>query len=119
MHKSSLAALAILGIASAQDSVLNLFLVGFTSQSIVGSIVTSVSVLKRGWPSHADIQKQDASATTYSLNCGDPNNCGGLGGIPQTGLLFTEGTSTVTYNYVNTDISLFSISAPVYAGGSR
>lgn len=47
MHKSTLAALAVVGMASAQESVLNLFLLGFTSQSIVGSIVTSVSVLER------------------------------------------------------------------------
>lgn len=46
MHKSTLAALAVVGMASAQESVLNLFLLGFTSQSIVGSIVTSVSVLE-------------------------------------------------------------------------
>jgi hypothetical protein len=41
--KYALAALAHVGMVSAQESVLNLFLLGFTSQSIVGSIITSVS----------------------------------------------------------------------------
>jgi hypothetical protein len=43
MNKATLAALAFACAVSAQDSVLNLFLLGFTSQSIVGSIITSVS----------------------------------------------------------------------------
>jgi hypothetical protein len=42
MYKSTLAALAVVALASAQDTTTNLFLVGFTSQSIVGSIITSV-----------------------------------------------------------------------------
>jgi hypothetical protein len=43
MYKPTLAALAVAALASAQETTTNLFLVGFTSQSIVGSIITSVS----------------------------------------------------------------------------
>ncbi|KAE9363511.1 hypothetical protein N431DRAFT_564157 [Stipitochalara longipes BDJ] len=93
MYKPTLAVLAVMGVVFAQESVVHLFLLGFTSQSIVGSII-----------------KSDATATTYTLNCGDPANCGGqLGGIPETGLTYTEGSSTLTYNYVETDIPLLHI----------
>jgi hypothetical protein len=46
MYKYTLAVLANAGLGYAQDSDLDLFLLGFTSQSIVGSIITSVSYTK-------------------------------------------------------------------------
>lgn len=46
MYKSTVTVLALLGAAVADDVTTNLFLVGFTSQSIVGSIITSVSFAK-------------------------------------------------------------------------
>ncbi|KAH8774842.1 hypothetical protein BGZ57DRAFT_854834 [Hyaloscypha finlandica] len=44
MYKSTVAALGVVGTASAQEPVLNF---GFTSQSIVGSVITSVSSASR------------------------------------------------------------------------
>jgi hypothetical protein len=43
MFKSTLVALALIGAACTQQTTTNLFLVGFDPQSIIGSIVTSVS----------------------------------------------------------------------------
>ncbi len=57
MYNSTIAALAIMGVACAQTTT-DLFLVGFDPQSIVGSIVTSVSsaVSVGGGQSHTDMQ---------------------------------------------------------------
>jgi hypothetical protein len=46
MHKSTLAVLAVMGVVFAKQSVISLFLLGFTSQSIVGSVIKSVSAQK-------------------------------------------------------------------------
>jgi hypothetical protein len=46
------------GRASVQESVLNLFLLGFTSQSIVGSIITSVSSAENLSTNLADFQNR-------------------------------------------------------------
>ncbi|KAH8789539.1 hypothetical protein F5882DRAFT_438496 [Hyaloscypha sp. PMI_1271] len=43
MYKSTVASLGVVGTASAQESVLNLFLLGFMSQSIVGSVKHSLA----------------------------------------------------------------------------
>jgi hypothetical protein len=58
MYKSIVAALGVVGTASAQESVLNLFLLGFTSQSIVGSVITSVSSAEKWSTSLADFQNR-------------------------------------------------------------
>jgi len=104
MYKSTVAILALLGAVVADDVTTNLFLVGFTSQSIVGSIITSVSF---AWDLEASpwlTEIQDATATKYSLQCGDPNDCGaGLGGIPTDGLTFVQGPSTMHYTYIDVE----------------
>jgi hypothetical protein len=46
MYKSTLAALALLGVASAANSTASLWLVGFEQESIVGSVIASVCVSK-------------------------------------------------------------------------
>lgn len=58
MYKSIVAALGVVGKASAQGSVLNLFLLGFTSQRIVGSIIISVSSAEKCSTSLADFQNR-------------------------------------------------------------
>jgi hypothetical protein len=58
MRKSTVAALGVVGRASVQESVLNLFLLGFTSQSIVGSIITSVSSAENLSTNLADFQNR-------------------------------------------------------------
>jgi hypothetical protein len=58
MYKSIVAALGVVGKASAQGSVLNLFLLGFTSQSIVGSIIISVSSAEKCSTSLANFQNR-------------------------------------------------------------
>lgn len=69
---------ALVGTASAANTTTSLWLVGFDEQTVLGSIIAS-----------------DATATTYSLACGDPDNCG----IPSP-FTFTQGPSTVAYSYV-------------------
>ncbi|TVY48058.1 hypothetical protein LOCC1_G001531 [Lachnellula occidentalis] len=81
MYKYTLV-LALLSIASAQSTT-RLLLIGFGTQDIVASIVGS-----------------DSTATTFAIACGDPDSedCG----IP-TSFIFTQGPSTIHYDYHNTD----------------
>jgi len=82
MYKFTLTTLALMGLASAQSTT-ELFLVGFDQQNILGSVIAS-----------------DATATTYSLACGDPSSddCG----VPPS-FTFTQGPSTVHYIYTDDD----------------
>ncbi|KAG0649088.1 Mob as tumor suppressor 4 [Hyphodiscus hymeniophilus] len=82
MYKS-IVALALLGAATAQTTTTELFLVGFDQQPLVGSVIAS-----------------DATATTYSIACTDPDSddCG----APPS-FTFTQGPSTVHYQYVILD----------------
>jgi hypothetical protein len=48
--------------------------------------------------SEQSLIEKDATATTYALACGDPDNCG----IPSP-FTFTQGPSTVAYSYVEDD----------------
>jgi len=81
MYKSTLV-LALLSITSAQSTT-SLLLIGFGQQGIVASIVGS-----------------DSTATTFALACGNPDSddCG----VP-TSFTFTQGPSTIHYDYHNTD----------------
>jgi len=74
--------LALLSVAAAQSTT-SLLLIGFDQQDIVASIVGS-----------------DATATTFAIACGDPDSddCG----VP-TSFTFTQGPSTIHYDYHNTD----------------
>ncbi|TVY43845.1 hypothetical protein LSUB1_G001156 [Lachnellula subtilissima] len=81
MYKYTLV-LALLSVASAQSTT-SLLLIGFDQQDIVASIVGS-----------------EATATTFAIACGDPDSdeCG----IP-TSFTFTQGPSTIHYDYHVTD----------------
>jgi hypothetical protein len=78
MYASTLATLALLGAASAQTTT-SLFLPGFDEQSIVASILGSVCACCSPVQTKVIlICEKDATATTYSLNCGntDSEDCG-------------------------------------------
>ncbi|TVY21389.1 hypothetical protein LARI1_G000821 [Lachnellula arida] len=81
MYKYTLV-LALLSVASAQSTT-SLLLIGFDKQDIVASIVGS-----------------DSTATTFAIACGNPDS--GECGIPES-FTFTQGPSTIHYDYQVTD----------------
>ncbi|KAM3076906.1 hypothetical protein ACMFMG_003626 [Clarireedia jacksonii] len=96
MYKSTIAALTLMGMASAQVSVVNLNLLGFDDTgNLVGSVIAS-----------------DKTATTYSITCSgtaapatttgfyedSDNDCG----LPPS-FTFTQGPSTLQYAYAYSD----------------
>ncbi|PQE31661.1 GPI anchored protein [Rutstroemia sp. NJR-2017a WRK4] len=99
MYKSTIAALTLMGMVSAQSSVLNLYLLGIDdSNNVVGSVIAS-----------------DKTATTYSITCkSDASTAAptttlsfddydyGCGVPPD--FTFTQGPSTVRYTYAYSDI---------------
>ncbi|KAG9240815.1 hypothetical protein BJ878DRAFT_570712 [Calycina marina] len=71
-------AVATVGVQAKDKAVTtSLFMVGFDSESLVGSVIAS-----------------DASATTFSVACAETKNCD----LP-TNFIFTQGTSTMHYDF--------------------
>lgn len=103
--------LGMLGLVSAQTSVVSLFLgTAIGPRDLVGSIAGNVSPSSFS-PEGDNIQtadgKQDATATTYSITCPKPtateySDCG-LG----PGLVVTEGPKTAAYTIVDLADDLF------------
>jgi hypothetical protein len=94
MYKSTIAALTLVGMVSAQSSVVDLYLGWDDTNNLIGSVIAS-----------------DKTATTYSITCrstpaptstafydDSDNDCG----IPPS-FTFTQGPSTLQYSYVYSD----------------
>jgi len=86
MYKSAIVTLTLLGasmVSAAQNTTVDLFLVGFDDQDLVGSVIAS-----------------DKTATTYSIACATPSSddCG----VPPS-FTFTQGPSTMHYAYSMSD----------------
>jgi len=96
MYRYTLAALALLGSVTAQNTTVSLPLLAFDSQTILASIIAS-----------------DSTATTFSLNCPEPTDFDSCG-IPPS-FTVTQGPSTLHY-VITADLSSASIDGLTQSG---